>query len=45
MKIVTTFDDHAQTQDRRGLGQSPAAMPMLRQHETKSNLSVKLVTQ
>ena len=35
----------AQTQDRRGLGQNPAAMSMLRQHETKSNLSVKLVTQ
>ena len=34
-----------QTQDRCGLGQSTAAMSMLRQHETNSNLSVKLMTQ
>ena len=34
-----------QTQDRCGLGQNPAAMSMLRQHETKSGLSVTLVTQ
>jgi SRSO17 transposase len=36
---------NAETQDRRGLGQSPAAMSMLRQQETGSNLSAKLVTQ
>jgi SRSO17 transposase len=34
-----------QTQDRYGLGQNPAAMSMLRQHETDSGLSVTLVTQ
>ena len=34
-----------QTQDRRGLGQNPAAMSMLRQHETDPGLSVTLVTQ
>jgi len=38
------FDCNAQTQDRCGLGQSPAAMSLL-QHETKSGLSATLVTQ
>jgi SRSO17 transposase len=36
---------NAQTKDRRGLGQSPATMSMLRQYETQSKSSVKLVTQ
>jgi len=39
------FDCNAQTQDRCGLGQNPAAMSVLRQHETKSGVSVTLVTQ
>jgi hypothetical protein len=34
-----------QTQDRRGPGESPATLSLLRQRQTKSNLSVKLVTQ
>ena len=34
-----------QTQDRRGPGESPPTMSLLRRRQTKSNLSVKLVTQ
>ena len=34
-----------QTQDRCGPGESPPTMSLLRQRQTKSNLSVKLVTQ
>jgi SRSO17 transposase len=41
----TELHCNAQTQNRRRLGQSPAAMSMLRQHHTKPNSSVKLVTQ
>ena len=44
-EACTELHSNTQTQDRRGLGQSPATMSMLRQHETKSNLSLKLVTQ
>ena len=34
-----------QTQDRRRPGESPLTMSLLRQHETRSKLPVKLVTQ
>ncbi len=40
----TELHRNPQTQDRR-LGEKPPAMSMLRQPQTKSNLSVKLVTQ
>ena len=33
------------TQDRRGPGESPPTMSLLRRRQTKSNLSVKLMTQ
>jgi hypothetical protein len=39
------LDCDAQTQDRRGPGQKPATMSLLRRHETNSGLSVTLVTQ
>ena len=41
----TELHRNAQTQDRRRPGQSPATMSVLRKRQTKSNLSVKLVTQ
>jgi SRSO17 transposase len=44
-EAYTELHCNTQTQDHRRLGQSPATMPMLRQHQTKSKLSVKLVTQ
>lgn len=43
-EAYTELHRDTQTKDRRGLGQKPATMSMLWQHE-KSNLSVKLVTQ
>ena len=39
------LDCDAQTQDRRRLGQKPAAMSLLRPDETNSGLSVTLMTQ
>jgi hypothetical protein len=44
-KAHTELHRDTKTQDRRGLGQSPVTMSMLRRHETKPNLSAKLVTQ
>ena len=41
----TELHRNAQTQDRCGPGESPPTMSLLRQRQTKSNLSVKLVTQ
>jgi SRSO17 transposase len=39
------FHRDTQTKDRRGLGQKPASMSMLRRREKKSGVSVTLVTQ
>ena len=44
-EAYTELHRNAQTQDRRRLGTKPAAMSMLRQRETNSKLSIKLVTQ
>ena len=44
-EAYTELHRNAQTQDRRRPGESPAAMSLLRQRETKSNLSIKLMTQ